>query len=314
MPRCPALPRSTTKPPPLTRLVGQNNASNADRLVLVSECYKLYTKKYPELIGKRASGKSRWKNREAKVDKAKLAASTEPKAKPRRDSECKSEGSERTQTFLERACTLTGKSKQVIARDLDIIKGFTEEQLKALGRVDCAQTDVLRILKLTKGDTDKKQKIVSRVAKGMDLKEAIRIVCVPAPSGVKADSDAHDAWFEKECGKFGESLGNTDYYKSDAIVYRDILEARTEFRKKLKKIAEKHKQEWKNLRVGWLLRLLHTLINLSHPKDWIKCPTCGGRGIMVDSGAECPKCNGYCYNLKAETAPKTPKHEIECSP
>ena len=46
----------------------QKNASNADRLAVVSEWHKLYTRKYPELIGKRASGKSRWKDRKTKED------------------------------------------------------------------------------------------------------------------------------------------------------------------------------------------------------------------------------------------------------
>ena len=142
----------------------------------MSEWYKLYAKKYPELIGKRASGKSRWKNREAKADKANLAAGTERRPS-QRDPEPKSKGGgEGPQTFLERASTVTGKSKQVIARDLKIVKGFTEEQLLVLGGADCAQKDMLRILELTKGDTGKRQKIVSLVAKGMNVKKAIAIV------------------------------------------------------------------------------------------------------------------------------------------
>ena len=32
--------------------------------------------------------------------------------------------------------TVTGKSKQVIARELKIVKGFTEEQRKVLGQVE----------------------------------------------------------------------------------------------------------------------------------------------------------------------------------
>ena len=95
-------------------------------------------------------------------------------------------GGEGTQTFLERASTVTGKSKQVIARDLKIVKGFTEEQRKVLGQVDCTQTDMLRILKLTKSDTGKRQEIVSQVASGMNVKEAIRNVCVPARNRVTA--------------------------------------------------------------------------------------------------------------------------------
>ena len=84
---------------------------------------------------------------------------------------------------------------------------------------------------------------MSLVAKGRSVKEAIRIVCVPATNGVKVDSDAGDEWFEKECGKFGESLGNPGQYKADALLYRQILEGRTEFRKKIEEIVEKHKQE-----------------------------------------------------------------------
>ena len=66
----------------LSESVREKNTSNAERLELVGEWYKLYTKKYPELIGKRASGKSRWKNWEAKADESKLDAGIEPKAKP----------------------------------------------------------------------------------------------------------------------------------------------------------------------------------------------------------------------------------------
>ena len=82
----------------------QKNTSDADRLALVSEWHKLYTRKYPGLIGKRASGKSRWKNRESKEDEDNLAAGTKRKAMPARHPESKSNGrGEGTQTFLERA-------------------------------------------------------------------------------------------------------------------------------------------------------------------------------------------------------------------
>ena len=116
---------------------------------------------------------------------------------------------------------------------------------------------------------------------------------------LRRDTEADDAWFDEECGKFAESLGNSDQYKSDAILYRDILEARTEFRKKIEAIIEKYKKERKNQSMGWLALVLHTLIKLSHPKDWLLCSRCGGKGILVENGDECKACQGFCYQLNA---------------
>jgi hypothetical protein len=160
---------------------------------------------------------------------------------------------------------------------------------------------------LTKGDAGKSEKVVSRIAKGMDPKEAIRIVGVPATSAVKADPDADDEWFEKECGKFGESLGNPGQYKSDAILYRDMLLARMEFRKKIESIIVKHKNERKDQRVGWLFLALHTLIHRSHPSEWLLCPRCGGKGIIVSNGTKCDACRGSCYQIRAKRDPQGAK-------
>jgi hypothetical protein len=289
----------------LSETVRPKTIGNAERLELVGKWYKLYSKKYPELIGKRASGNSRWKNRGPKAHEAKPAADTDPKPKPVRAPESKSRGGgEGTQTLLERLSTVTGMSKRAIARDLRIVRGFTEAQFQVLGRVDCAQKDMLRILELTKCDTGKRQRLVSLVAKGMSVKEAIGMVSVPVRNRMAADSESAaetptgDQWFDKECGRFGESLGNADQYKSDAILYREILDGRTEFRKQIEEIIEEHKKERKNRRSGWLYLSLKFLIRLSHPKDWLRCPHCAGKGLTASDGAKCNACMGSCYQLR----------------
>ena len=70
--------------------------------------------------------------------------------------------------------------------------------------------------------------------------------------------------------------------------------------KKIEEIIEEHKEDGKNFRAGWLYLTLHSLIHLSHPKDWLLCSTCRGKGIIVDTGIKCQDCKGWCYHLNTK--------------
>ena len=112
---------------------------------------------------------------------------------------------------------------------------------------------------------------------------------------VESDED----WFLRECGTFAGYLGDSDQYRSDAILWHKIAEERTVFRKKVKAIVEDHRQQRKGRKVGWFFLTLIRVLNISHPNDWVICPTCRGSS-MVDPGDECPKCHGACYEIKTE--------------
>jgi hypothetical protein len=208
---------------------------------------------------------------------------------------------------------VTGVGGRTLDREIKIAKGFTEDQLYALKIVECTKNGMLSIIDAA-DDLGQRGEIVSLVASGMEvevaIKEVVGTTVIKDEGGkVKVVDDAgeeaevrpltDDEWFERECGEFAGFLTETDQYRSDAILYRRISEARSKFRKSLKKIVEDYREERKGKKVGWLFLQLHRILNLSHPKDWNICIQCGGKSL-VDPGVECPKCKGSCYETIAE--------------
>lgn len=322
----------------LSENVCRTHAKPADRLLALRKWQDVYQKYFPQLMGNRGAANARWANStkaEAKQkaideEKAKDAAelqacdrhsggriddaeatvevevASEPVAKPAE-----------TQTFKERVQAATGTPMRTLERDLRIVNNLTEEQVWVLDQVACTKMGMLQIIDAT-DDVGKRGEIVNLVASGMEVEQAIKEVTgltavkdqagrVKEPGEKKAKKAekteepklSDEEWFARECGEFSGFLTETDQYKSDAILYHRIAEARTEFRKKIKKIIEEYREERKGKKVGWFYLQLYRIINISHPKDWKICYTCGGKSL-VDPGDQCPECKGACYDLKSE--------------
>jgi ParB/Sulfiredoxin domain len=305
-----------------------------DRLLALRKWQEVYMKHFPQLVGKKAGAAARWagstkadaKQKAVEEEKAQEAAesveecnrhnggcideemtveveaTTEPAAKP-----------VATPTFRDRVEAVTGVSGRTLDREIKIAKGFTEDQLYALKIVQCTKNGMLAIIDAT-DDTQKRGEIVSLVASGMEVEVAIKEVVGTAvikdeggqvkkvdDSGEKTEVRplTDEEWFERECGEFAGFLTETDQYKSDAILYRRINEARSKFRKSIKMIIEEYSEERRGKKVGWLFLSLQRILNISHPKDWNICYECSGKSL-VDPGVVCPKCKGKCYDLKTE--------------
>ena len=105
-----------------------------------------------------------------------------------------------------------------------------------------------------------------------------------------------DEWYTTYCGEKAALFGEDTKYKADAIFYRSIVEAKAAFRSKVKSKVKATREAGN---AGPLTNLVHRLIGLSHPRDWLLCDGCGGKG-HDDSGEKCNRCYGSCYSLRGE--------------
>jgi ParB/RepB/Spo0J family partition protein len=228
------------------------------------------------------------------------------------------ESTSREQTFNERVQAATGRSEKSVQRDVRITKGFKEDQLRSMIEAGLGDLDMIRILKATKGDPVERAEIVNLVCnEGMGVAEAIKEITgldsVKDDSGrsktagtaatsataypVAAMSD--EDWFASSCARRARYLGNTEQYKADAILYHRINEQRTIFRKQVKKILDAYREEYRDRKVGRFFFTVNKLLNVSHPSDWFLCNACRGQG-RDESGGECKKCRGACYDIRTE--------------
>jgi hypothetical protein len=107
-----------------------------------------------------------------------------------------------------------------------------------------------------------------------------------------------DEWFTTYCGVKAAMFADTVRYKSDALLYRRIVDERAAFRAKVKG-AVKETRDGKVM--GPFYSLLNKVISITHPKDWAICGTCGGKGVHPNKPTEkCPTCYGTCYQTKTE--------------
>lgn len=226
-------------------------------------------------------------------------------------SEPEPEGVE-NQTFRDRVKAVTGVSDRTLSRDLRISKGLTEEQVNDLAAVRCTQMGMLKIIDATPNDSVKRGEIVNLVASGMEVEQAINEVVGTTTTKdqagrvkevgevePKAEPETEEEWFRRTCGDFASKLSDIDQYKSDAILYRQLMEERDTHRKKVKMIINNYKKTRNGKRLGPFYWTVYFYLNASHPIDWEVCPRCEGCG-MVDPGDTCPACKGACYKNKAE--------------
>jgi hypothetical protein len=320
----------------LTENACRTHAKPNDRLLVLRQWQDVYRKNFPHLEGEKASGGSRWANstkavaKQAAVDVEKAAdeaaqavvgnssvhaersSSETDNQVTAAPADVAAEPERKPMTFRERVKAATGISNAQLTRDLKINEGLTEEQMWGLGVVQCTKAGMLSIIDASP-DLGKRGEIVNLVVSGMEVELAIKEVVgtkepattVKVVGTVEAKPGAEltdEEWFLKSCGSFNELLSDNDQYKADAILWRQINDARHKFRKAAKKIVEAHRTGRKGKKFGWFSRSLYQVLNVSHPNDWLTCGECGGRG-MVDPGIECKACQGACYRTKTERYP-----------
>jgi hypothetical protein len=308
--------------------------SSIARLTLISEWATLFAEKYPDKMGRKSAAKARWANKaeEAKAEEAteevaeevaesttdaclriehasEASESAEPAAEavaetvePRKSkakAKTKEKGGEGT--FIEQVAKTIGKSRQTVHRDLRVTNGFPEDQSTLLLKLGSTQTDLLQILDFTPNDVPSRNQIVSLVASGMKVDQAIATV-IGAANETEPSSEVvtDDDWYMSRCYEpFGKHLANDTQFRRDAILYRHTIDAIGKLRKATKKTQEAARAEAKGGNVGWFFFILSQITHLSHPRNWLICGTCGGNGL-VDPGVACPACKGACYRIKTE--------------
>jgi ParB-like chromosome segregation protein Spo0J len=311
--------------------------STLARLTLIAEWAELYTEKYPDKVGRRAGAKARWagKSNEGQTETATEAVAEEPaettsdanramqlasdgnetsateteaasveavaaKAEPKkRKAKAKPKGGDGT--FVEQVAAATGKSKDTIGRDLRITRSFPEDQWTLLLKLGSTQKDLLTILDATPNNVPARNQIVSLVASGQTTEQAIANV-LGSESSTESSGEqmTDDQWYmERVYEPFGKYLANDSQFREDAILYRHVIDALGKLHKATKKIQEAAKAKANGGKVGWLFLNLAQLTHLSHPRNWLLCQNCGGRGL-VDPGVTCNTCKGACYRLKTE--------------
>ena len=121
--------------------------------------------------------------------------------------------------------------------------------------------------------------------------------------GEKAPDMTDEEWFEQTCGESAKMFSNPAKFKADAILYRHTADARAAFRASTKKLLKLAKDGGV---YGGLYNLINRATSLAHPKDWLICSECKGRGEFASADpsrpepTKCRKCFGACYNLKTE--------------
>lgn len=322
----------------LTENACRTHAKPQDRLLALRKWQEVYRKHFPFLEGRKASGHSRWANStkaEAKAkaieeekardeDEESVATVAESNGRVGLNSGCQAEqvtaeiedaaGADAEKKaageriIRARAMATTGVGYRTLSRELKINTNLDEEQVYVLGLVECTQQGMIQIIDAT-DDKVKRGQIVNLVASGMDIDEAIREVLgtqATAKAETKevgeveamAGSETDQEWFARECGEFAGFLGDIDQYKSDAILYRQLMAERYAHRKKVKAIIKEYERTRKGKTFGRFYWTVYNYLNSSHPNSWVICGTCKGKGSV--DGQECSSCRGACYRTKAE--------------
>jgi ParB-like chromosome segregation protein Spo0J len=231
--------------------------------------------------------------------------------------------------FNETVAAVTGQSAATVRRSKAIANAFTAEQLEVFVQMDVNQTDMMTIAKIK--DEGQRAEVVNLVASGMVVEDAIKeIMKDQAPSkynnktagaaaaeakkateGERAPELTDDEWFDADCGEKAAMLGDPAKFKSDALLFRQHSELRHAYRSKGKKSLAETK---KTGITGAFFNLVNRVLSIAHPKDWLICPGCFGKGTVASGASEaevakfgegyasknCTKCFGGGYLLKTE--------------
>jgi hypothetical protein len=220
-----------------------------------------------------------------------------------------------TAGFVEIAAAATGQSRSSTAEAVQLARIFDEAQFEVFDIMSTSEADKHTIARVK--DREKRDQIVSLVASGKDPMEAIReVIGDEAPerrdkhrskaqkAGAKAAKSeavpelSDDDWFAQECAEKAAMFKDATKYRADALLFRKISDARHAFRVKAKNVVASTKEGLVG-GSGPFVNLVNRFISIAHPKDWLLCDQCKGRGHM-SFGERCGRCYGGGFLLKVE--------------
>jgi ParB-like chromosome segregation protein Spo0J len=226
------------------------------------------------------------------------------------EAEAKAEGQANSAKTLAAA---TGTSERSAQRQLKIAGRLSESQLTICDQRGLNQGQMESLANIT--DEVQKSEVFTLIATGMPLDEAWDRVQPDAKKATGKSGEADDAkdaakpdgepqisddeWFESSCGDMAKLLANPAKYRSDALAYRRLDEARRIFQDQSKSTLEEVKRSGVQ---GMFFDAVSRFVSIIHPKDWPLCGGCRGKGTNGEGG-RCNGCFGGGYRLKSEEYP-----------
>ncbi len=206
----------------------------------------------------------------------------------------------------------TGDSKRTVCRVRTLERRFTRQELEMFKKRKLTQQQIEEASKI--GNEKKRQRVVALIAKGKDfakawqqvMKEEIDLDTTTtkaekqiraAAKREKAPELSDEDWLDQQCGEKMKLIkADTTKYKSDALLYREVAEARAKFRFAVEVALDRRKEAGP---VGFLWGAIDRLVNLAHPREWPICGNCSGKGKSKD-GRTCKYCQGAGFVLGQE--------------
>lgn len=303
----------------------RNPLKKAQHLVAVRKWFEHYEAKYPHKVGRgNSSGKSGPKpapepalggaaegdgGERPTVGLDDPAVGTDPATAEPAD----------VPNFAEQLSETTGESLSSAKVTALLAKTFDDDQQEIFEQMQVGRNEMHAIARIK--DEAARAEIVNLIASGMDAVEAIAEVTKPADGIVtlgnsrkvqvqpKGEGEAAEAgapksekslsdqeWLETYCDRIRPLLpaSSRPAFDADAILYRQLRDARQAFRSKCKKPLAALKGKPR----GAFYRMVSRLAHVSHPNNWLRCGKCSGSGLVA--GAKCPECWGDGFSATTE--------------
>lgn len=232
------------------------------------------------------------------------AKAAEPPPKRRTREEIAAEGE-----FRKKVQESTGLSDTQARARIAIVKALEPEQLQALEAVELGVTDLARIAAVK--DPEDRAKAVNLVVAGADLDEVLGAAKEPEPRpipkapAVQADGSLPDREYAaKYCSAIYtklEAAGNVEAFVASVGLYRLALDHKVAFARQVAKPLAVAQKLAGISRGGAFTRMVGSLCQVTHPRDWLACTNCGGAGRAENptgvGESRCTRCQGDGFRL-----------------
>jgi hypothetical protein len=207
--------------------------------------------------------------------------------------------------FAQTMAAVTGVSEAAAKREQRIALNLTDDELETCQGLELTKGQIESIAGIK--DEAKRAEILDRLPE-MDFEDAWEEV-VPearrvtgksrsqeaAEATAKAEQQpdlSEDEWFDKNCGKTARRLANSTNFRTDALIYRKIADARRVFRVKIERIL----RAAHFAPTGPFYEAVKGVATVSHPNAWVPCPSCDSTG-KDKAGRACKRCQETGYQL-----------------
>ena len=234
-------------------------------------------------------------NPESKRGAAGIKAMQEARASSKQDQEEPKQQEKPTETkqnkpFSKVLAEKAGIAERTAQRALRRAKEFTPEEMEIFDRRAVTSYEQDAILGVEKS---KRQAVIALVAAGKDVDSAIKEVVNAAKTTVADQEMTDDQWFKHNCGDVAAKMRNPAIYKSAAILYRQIRDARDKFKSATRNTLSRHQ----SLGFDPFLAAVRRVALVNHPKHWLVCGSCSGSGDKPDQTGRCDDCRGAGYKI-----------------